>query len=1111
MPGILTMNNASGAAMAATDGDSKKRSFEGKLINGGPSQSSSSALAVSAPPVPTPDQFSELPPELAQIASDTYHPLSTLLLRVSQETYNALSETLQTMADMPVAQHMNGGMSNGMASHGASQENIELNRRKKLLLMKFAQDNRAKFIKLLVLAEWGKKASKDVAKLIDLYTWTWQQRGSMDDVDGQIERIKLFSSAAGERNPDITTALETLSTGKAPWMPTLGYIPPEPIASEHALKLLRYLNTSLSIRLNVHETLPRRLQHWRVESGRATFILENEFEFDVTSFVEDTSQQWWFADVRLLFSPAPIITTGSHFFTRIQEQANFILGDKGLDGLYDFFCNFVLTHKISILRSQALKLASSGWAGSLKVENVHRELVVSYWTDRPGKKNWVEIGISKNKPKNGKPSWRGPSLPSLTVRCFRTGVEMKDAALGFDWQTLSFDRMIKRVIANHSSDLLQGIRENLDVHITAKANSSESEPSECNLRVTLESSSNYVSLSLEPVTGHYILLPATSLTARAETAFNQGREPKAMANILTQLLAQSIQDLVQKYAHQLGWHQVTRQSLHIDVLKAAVKLNALTYTMYSPRSWSPAWVFAAVVDASGCSWWIFEIGGNGSTIDYAEEIKLYRPDGSSLVMSRKTLASLERVAVQLLSTRVTARQLQKENKPFTLRTELGPAKNKVDAQSATRGWVLYVHTADLLTFHTGEQPWLEPNLAIICQGLKPETNTIWHIVAGKMVKAVAADMQKLMAASPQTGFKFSEDGSFRILLSTPFGQDILGELRARLRDVNRLRSFASTLQKRQMRLSSSSLQRVQFQYGVGVHVAAVKFSTKKEVVIEILPKNPHHRVHHLLSEIANERTCALPFIFNGDSNGLDRFCTTLLLTRPLMTALNSLETNGADGDLRNPAIHVHSAFKYRITYENPVCTFDVRALPKDDKVFWFIEDNMKKHTSELLPTLERGVGHRRLDSLVMRLKELFTGKGVRWFGTRNGMVAEIDGVGEALAKLNDVVLSCKMDGGYIAPPPLEVVATRSQQQQQQQQVNGQTQQQQQQHQTNQQRLQQQHAQARQQQAQQQGQRRPNPQQQNGRQQMLNARPQQHAQQNRQNGRPSQQQDVIEID
>jgi mediator of RNA polymerase II transcription subunit 14 len=246
-----------------------------------------------------------------------------------------------------------------------------------------------------------------------------------------------------------------------------------------------------------------------------------------------------------------------------------------------------------------------------------------------------------------------------------------------------------------------------------------------------------------------------------------------------------------------------------------------------------------------------------------------------------------------------------------------------------------------------------------------------------MVKTVATDMQKLMAASPQSGFKFAEDGSFRILLSTPFGQDILSELRARLRDVNRLRSFASTLQKRQMRLGSSSLQRVQFQYGPSPHIAAVEFSAEKDIIIEMSNNNPHYRVHNLLTEIANERAPSLPSVFLGDINGLDRFCTTLVLTRPLATALNALENNPANDHLRNPAIHVHSLFKYRLTYENPVCTFDVRAQPKDDKVYWFIEDNMKKHSPDLRPTPERSPTHRRLDTLVVKLKELFQGKSGR--------------------------------------------------------------------------------------------------------------------------------------
>jgi hypothetical protein len=170
MPGILTMNHEPGAITGPREGEIKKRTFEGKLVNGdphdpldtstpngGPSKGSSSALAVSAPLVPTPDQFAQLPPEIAHISRDQYHSLSTLLLRISQETYNDLSETLQSMAELPLVQQSNGVLPNGAMPHRNGQENEDTNRRKKLLLMKFAQDNRAKFIKLLVLTEWGKK------------------------------------------------------------------------------------------------------------------------------------------------------------------------------------------------------------------------------------------------------------------------------------------------------------------------------------------------------------------------------------------------------------------------------------------------------------------------------------------------------------------------------------------------------------------------------------------------------------------------------------------------------------------------------------------------------------------------------------------------------------------------------------------------------------------------------------------------------------------------------------------------------------------------------------------------------------------------------------------
>jgi mediator of RNA polymerase II transcription subunit 14 len=751
-------------------------------------------------------------------------------------------------------------------------------------------------------------------------------------------------------------------------------------------------------------------------------------EFDLVSFVEDASDHWFFIDLRLLFAPAPAIETGSKFYVHLKYQADYVLREKGISGLFDFLHNFVLTHKISVLRSQAELLARSGWIGSLKVEPVHRELVVQYWTDRPGKKNWIEFGTTTNRLKNGKTSWRGPPIPSLTARWFRQGKEVVDVKLDIDWKDLSMERILKRVIALHTAQILQSTKELFDPRLDVHANLSGSEPTDCSLTATLGTASNSVTLSLEQVTGSYIMQPASALSARAEFAMNQGREPAQMATILTSMLSQTLRDQIQRVAQQLGWQQITRQALRPDAVRAAVKTSVLEYALYSPRGWTSGWALAAIVGTAGESWWIFEMGSNGTSIDYTEQIMMERYDGSSLAINRSTLTSVERVAVQLLSFRVTARQLTKEQKIFSLHQECGPSSRPAEANHVVQGWALYLQTTDLLTTKSGEQPWLEDSIAIACEGLKGDGRSVWHIASGRMVKTAASDMQKLMAASPQSSFKFTADGTFRILLATPFGSDILGELRARLRDVNRLRSFATTLQKRQMRLVSSSLQKVQFQYGPSPHTAAVFFASENEVTIEIPPTNPHRRIHRLLTSIANDRNPSLPLLSFGDANGLDHFCTTLVLTRSLLTVLHEMET-ATPGNIRNPAIHVHSVFKYRLTYENPLCTFDIRLQPKNDKVYWFIEDNLQR-APDIRPTPERNPTHRRLDSLQEKLKELFRGKSDGWFGTRKGIVAELDAVPDALRKLNDAVLSCKMEGGYEPPPPLVTP------QQQQQQPNG---------------------------------------------------------------------------
>jgi len=236
MPGLLIMNtSAANGAMGPRDGENKKRSHDGKLVNGernlqrrdaasnGQSNTPTlNGISMSAPPLTTPtvDQLAELPPEIIHITQEFYHPLSKLVLRIAQDCFNELQQVLQEMADMALGAHANGVLTNGMGS----VPNPAINQQKKLHLLEFAKTQRAKFIKLLVLTEWGRKSSVDVCKLVDIASWAREQTTGIDAVDAQMWNIKVLLGHARHYNPDIRTALEVLSTGKASWIPDVGIV-----------------------------------------------------------------------------------------------------------------------------------------------------------------------------------------------------------------------------------------------------------------------------------------------------------------------------------------------------------------------------------------------------------------------------------------------------------------------------------------------------------------------------------------------------------------------------------------------------------------------------------------------------------------------------------------------------------------------------------------------------------------------------------------------------------------------------------------------------------------------------------------------------------------------
>lgn len=375
------------------------------------------------------------------------------------------------------------------------------------------------------------------------------------------------------------------------------------------MKTLRNLNALLSLRINIHEELPRHLKQWNVANGKATFTIPSEFEFDVTILDEDASAPFYFQDIRFLFSPTPEIPD-SQVRVILEDKANEVLKISGLNGCYDLLHDFTLTHKISTLRRQALEMTRGVWVDSIRIEMVHRSLIVQYWTGLPSK-SWVEIGVMSNKSK--KRTWRGLEPPQLGLRWTRNGQVVPDAIFDFDWTTLSMETMLKQVIARHTAHVLGSIREALPNSPGGASlkkldlTTSHLEPSDCALQTQVHGQASPITLVQESVTGRLVLQPPSPLAERAEADLNSQQRPEKNAEaLLARFCARDMQLHTEHQAELLGWR--TLRNLRLDNATTAFPQAVTLMSVFRGPKWeSSTWTMAATYSLTGESWWAVEL------------------------------------------------------------------------------------------------------------------------------------------------------------------------------------------------------------------------------------------------------------------------------------------------------------------------------------------------------------------------------------------------------------------------------------------------------------------------------------------------------------------------
>lgn len=517
-----------------------------------------------------------------QVVQIGYQDFKDLVSRVARETWAGMVDTIELLSSgHPIEPNE--------ARHETAKTSQDFLRRRRI--WDYVHDKRVKLIKLLVLSQWCRNMD-DVKQLIEINAYMCESRQAYNDSAYWIGVLKRDMRPLMENPADLELSMQLLSTTKADGISDLGYLPQKPMTIREMLNAMREINSILAFRLSSHEAIPEAFSDYIIRDGRVTFKVEDEFELSLSIGNEKLDEQFYFVNFRFCFSPGGETIRDHSAQRQLEFHVNHILGKEGLGACYDFLHDFTLTHKLSVLRMQAVKLARTRWGDNIKYEQVHRALVLQYWTNRPGAKSWIEIGIRKKRPQSELRDGETLDTSQLSIRWHRQGKEVRDHGLEIDGADLSLETILKDTVAAHINSTLAQTK--LDLQDTDKAQSnmpclathheSPIEPAECALDITFPDGKQ-IMLNQEPVSGWFSILPPSKLHNSVEHDLNRMPDPaKDMVHRLRQLRATSSWERHRTLIAIEGWPPMELPRMSRDLIDRNLGKDAYMYQFYRLQS-----------------------------------------------------------------------------------------------------------------------------------------------------------------------------------------------------------------------------------------------------------------------------------------------------------------------------------------------------------------------------------------------------------------------------------------------------------------------------------------------------------------------------------------------
>ncbi|PGH31645.1 hypothetical protein GX50_05587 [[Emmonsia] crescens] len=970
-----------------------------------------------------------LPPELVHI-SHGFFSLGHLINRASQQCWNDLTDLIAELAD-PQTTALNATSHAAAApitttngKYTPSQSAAE-NAQRKLRILEFAQAKRADFIKILVLSQWSRRAA-DVSRLIDIQAFIRMRYDCYNGAILSIGEMKRDLIRAQTANPDLAMALEILSTGKVAAMQERSFVPPTPLTPKMMLKTLKKINKTIRTRLVLHDQIPSAFKNYFVHDGRVTFKVPTEFEVDLSIAQESHSSQFFFVDIRFLFSPSPPKPTG-RLLDELDNRVNAMLMRSGLTGCYNLLHNLVLSNKITILFHQAIELARGHWLDTLRVEVLHRTLVVQYWINRPGPKSWIEIGVKSGRRKDEIQDGSTTESPFLGLRWMRDNKEVESRNIKFDPELLSMEAILRSVTALHISFLLQSTYARLSQGrlyasgaLSVSLQTSMSEPGDCFFDVQLTKGRN-LRVMIEPVSGAIIFRPTPLLLNRHD--IDRSFERPIIDDMLfriSRLRSAAVIEEVESLADALMWETVNSRDIKGEDLRRIFPPNILRSVLFFRKSWECNWGVAYTCSMDGDNWWVVELrapsNDKGPFSPQSARMVTGRFGGLPERLNYGSFGQLDHALSGMLAIHANARYLSElhgiHHFPPMRNLCLGPHLQVPSVFIRFRSGSLPAALQISPSIATNKNSAIRDTVRLSFRGIDPSSQCAILLAHGHLSREIN-DLGLLVVHLDPT-ITFQPNGcGFAMRFLTPVGQPMIIQLLARLQQLERIISTLETLKQKSLKPLSVSLSRIKFSYATDEDaVASINFNYHEQAIasdidsltllskqtplmllrmsIDFHPQNPHRRIKESLTTTLNGLRPGA-----GAGAGLEAVLQLLVITLPILKGLDristDLHTSGRPGNYGLQII-ARSSKIFHLRYPSIRYRFCIHAGLRRDRVVWILKD---------MTTASDKTGR---ESLENKLKEqIYNVHGDGWQGLDTGAIADCENIGNLLSTLHGIV------------------------------------------------------------------------------------------------------------